>query len=342
MRPCNHRYHYSDREAFDEQTSALSIITDAPTTSTTGGANEDSKPPWDVSNPPGNWREITIDTSTSTWSFVDVSPDGKTLIFDMLGDIYQLPIDGGQAIPLTDGIEWNFQPTFSPDGKKIAFISDRDGYDNLWIMDANGENPVQITKESQHNIHNPAWSPDGQWLAARKGTVSRRSIPAGEIWLYNINGGKGIELVDHPDGKKAQKSIGEPAFAVDGKSLYYSQDTTSGWVWQYNKDATGEIFAIKQLDLASGETKTITGGPGGAIRPTPSPDGSKLAFVKRLPNFNSAIFVKDLKTGDELPVFNELERDNQKPQAHTATRLPSTGSPTTATSYFGLRDSYIA
>lgn len=280
--------------------------------STLAVAGENSKPTWDVSNPPGNWREITIDTTTSTWSFIDVSPDGQTIIFDMLGDIYQLPIDGGQAVPLTDGIEWNFQPTYSPDGAKIAFISDRDGYDNLWVMDANGDNPVQITKESQHNIHNPAWSPDGQWLAARKGTVSRRSIPAGEIWLYNINGGNGIELVDHPDGKKAQKSIGEPAFAVDGESLFYSQDTTSGWVWQYNKDATGEIFVIKQLTLATGETKTVTGGPGGAIRPTPSPDGSKLAFVKRLPNFNSAIFIKDLKTGDELPVFTALERDNQE------------------------------
>jgi len=275
-------------------------------------AGEDNAPTWDVSNPPGNWREITFNTTTSTWSFVDVSPNGDKIIFDMLGDIYQLDITGGEAKPLTNGIEWNFQPTYSPDGNKIAFISDRDGYDNLWVMDANGENPVQITKESQHNIHNPAWSPDGQWLAARKGTVSRRSIPAGEIWLYNIKGGKGIELVDHPDGKKAQKSIGEPAFSLDGKSLFYSQDTTPGWVWQYNKDATGEIFVIKQLTLATGETKTVTGGPGGAIRPTPSPDGSKLAFVKRLPNFNSAIFIKDLKTGDELPVFTELERDNQE------------------------------
>lgn len=280
--------------------------------STLAVAGEDSKPSWDVSNPPGNWRDITIDTTTSTWSFVDISPDGQTIIFDMLGDIYRLPIDGGDAKPLTDGIEWNFQPTYSPDGSKIAFISDRDGYDNLWVMDANGEGLVQITKESKHNVHNPAWSPDGQWLAARKGTVSRRSIPAGEIWLYNINGGAGIELVDHPDGKKAQKSIGEPAFAADGESIFYSQDTTAGWVWQYNKDATGEIFAIKELTLATGETKTVTGGPGGAVRPTPSPDGSKLAFVKRLPDFNSAIFVKDLKTGDERSVFTELERDNQE------------------------------
>lgn len=268
--------------------------------------------PWDVSNPPGEWREITIDTSTTTWSFVDVSPDGETLAFDMLGDIYTVPVNGGQATALTHGIEWNFQPAFSPDGKKIAFISDRDGFDNVWVMNTDGSNLVKITSETEHNVHNPAWSPDGQWLAVRKGTVSRRSIPAGEIWMYHVNGGSGVELVDHPDGKKAQKSIAEPAFSPDGRFLYYSQDTTSGWIWQYSKDSTGEIFAIKRLELATGETETFAGGPGGAVRPTPSPDGHKLAFVKRLPDFNSAIYIKDLTSGNERPVYKTLERDNQE------------------------------
>jgi len=275
-------------------------------------SEDDNAADWQVSEPPGPWRTINIDTETSTWSFVDVSPDGKTVVFDMLGDIYAMPITGGTATALTAGIEWNFQPAFSPDGKYIAFISDRDGYDNIWVMDADGSNPRQVTEENQHNLHNPAWSPDGLWLAARKGTVSRRSIPAGEIWMYSIEGGSGLELVDHPDGKKAQKSIAEPAFSPDGRYVYYSQDTTPGWVWQYNKDSTGEIFAIKRVELATGDTVTITGGPGGAVRPTPSPDGSKLAFVKRLPDFNSAIFIKDLRSGNERPVFETLERDNQE------------------------------
>ncbi|GLS26640.1 amidohydrolase family protein [Marinibactrum halimedae] len=274
--------------------------------------NEEKNKAWDVSAPPGQWRDITIDTQTTTWSFIDVSPDGKTLIFDMLGDIYSLPIAGGEATALTQGIEWNFQPTFSPDGKKIAFISDRDGYDNIWVINADGSEPVQITKETRHNIHNPAWSPDSQWIAARKGTVYSRSIPSGEIWMYHINGGAGVELVNHPDGKKAQKSMGEPAYSPDGKYVYYSKDTTPGWVWQYNKDSTGEIFSIKRLELATGKTDTLTGGPGGAVRPTPSPDGKKVAFVKRLSDFNSAIYIKDLASGNEEAVFNKLERDNQE------------------------------
>ena len=275
------------------------------------GAEEEVKD-WEVSNPPGAWRDITIATDTTTWSFVDVSPNGEHVVFDMLGDLYSVPVSGGEVTALTQGIEWNFQPTYSPDGKRIAFVSDRDGNDNIWVMNIDGSNVEQVTKERKHNLHNPAWTPDGQWIAVRKGSVSRRSIPAGEIWMYHISGGSGIEVVDNTDGERAQKSIAEPAFSPDGKYLYYSQDTTSGWVWQYNKDSTGEIFAIKRLNLTTGETDVVTGGPGGAVRPTPSPDGSKLAFVKRLPDFNSALVVRDLSSGMETVVYETLERDEQE------------------------------
>lgn len=277
-----------------------------------GSGDSDDSENWDVSNPPGPWRDITIETDTTTWSFVDVSPDGKSVVFDMLGDLYSVPVLGGTVTALTAGIEWNFQPSFSPDGKSIAFVSDRDGNDNIWVMDTDGGNVRQVTKERNHNLHNPAWTPDSQWIAVRKGTVSRRSIPSGEIWMYHINGGSGVEVVDNSDGQRAQKSIAEPAFSPDGNYLYYSQDTTSGWVWQYNKDSTGEIFAIRRLDLTTGKTNTITGGPGGAVRPTPSPDGHKLAFVKRLPDFNSAIVVRDLTSGMETVVYDSLERDEQE------------------------------
>lgn len=279
------------------------------------GPNEkadDSPPDWDVSNPPGEWRDISIDTRTTTWSFLDVSPDGKSIIFDSLGDIYTVPMEGGKAKALTSGIAWSFQPTFSPDGKKIAFISDRDGADNLWVMDANGENAYAVTKETKHLIHNPAWSPDGQWISARKGFVSKRSIAAGEIWLYHVNGGDGLALVERTDGKKAQKSVGEPAYSPDGNSLYYSQDATKGAVWQYNKDATGQIFVIKRLNLKDNTTDILAGGPGGAVRPVPSGDGKKIAFVKRLSALKSAIYVKDLESGIETLIYDNLERDNQE------------------------------
>jgi len=122
---------------------------------------------WDVSNPPGDWRSITIDTTETTWSNVDVSPDGRTIVFDMLGDLYTVPIEGGNATPLTDGIEWNYQPRYSPDGKQIAFVSDRAGGDNLWVMGADGSDPTAVTEEKEHLVHNPYWSPEPRKASCR-------------------------------------------------------------------------------------------------------------------------------------------------------------------------------
>ena len=276
-----------------------------------------AEPKWDVNAPPGDWTEVSIDTQETTWSSVDVSPDGRTIVFDMLGDIYRVPIEGGEATSLSGGIPWDFQPRYSPDGKRIAFVSDRDGAENIWVMDADGANPKQISDEDNDLVHNPSWSPDGAYIVAKKGFMSTRSIAAGEIWIFNAGGGKGLQLTERPNGAKDQKNMAEPAFSVDGRYVYYSQDTTAGRVWQYNKDATGQIFVIQRLDRTNGKTETFVAGPGGSIRPTPSPDGKYLAFVRRVPDSKSALFLKDLQTGVERPIYDKLDRDLQETNGST-------------------------
>ena len=277
------------------------------------GDSADNDQAWSVNEPPGEWQTISIDTREFSWADVDVSPDGRQLVFHMLGDIYRVGIEGGEAEALTDGIAWNFQPRFSPDGRRIAFISDRDGAENIWTMAADGTDPVQVSKEREHLLHNPAWSPDGDYIAARKGYVSRRSIPAGSIWLYHRGGGGGVELVERLHGAQSQKNIAEPNFSPDGRYLYFSQDMTSGTVWQYNKDANSGIFAIRRLDRETGDVETVVSGPGGAIRPSISPDGGKLAFVRRnSETLNSRLMVKDLASGIERTLFDGLDRDKQE------------------------------
>lgn len=267
---------------------------------------------WDVSSPPGEWRTISIDTEETTWTNVDVSPDGGTIVFDALGDLYTVPMEGGRARPLTESIAWDFQPRFSPDGGSIVFVSDRGGANNLWLMDADGGDPRAVTREKEHLVHNPFWSPDGRYIVAKKDFTSTRSIAAGEIWLFHAGGGSGVQITERPHGERDQKTMAEPSFSPDGRYIYYSQDATAGRVWQYGKDSTGEIFVIKRLDRETGETEVLVDGPGGAVRPTPSPDGRYLAFVKRTPAMVSALYLKDLTSGKEWAIHDRYERDLQE------------------------------
>jgi imidazolonepropionase-like amidohydrolase/Tol biopolymer transport system component len=267
---------------------------------------------WDVNAPPGVAKTATIDVRTGTWMSVDVSPDGKTLVFDLLGDLYTLPITGGEARPLTHSIAWEQQARFSPDGKQIAFLSDAGGGDNLWLMNVDGSGARAVTKEDFRLLNNPVWHPSGKYLLARKHYTGTRSAGSGEIWLFHVDGdaakNKGVQLNEKPNW---QKDLGEPAISPDGKYLYYSQDTTPGRVFEYNKDSNGEIYKIFRQDLSDGSVEPFVTGPGGAVRPTPSPDGKYLAFVRRVRN-QSILFLKDLQTGAERPAWSGLSRDLQE------------------------------
>lgn len=267
---------------------------------------------WNVNTPPGLAKTANIDVKSGTWMSVDVSPDGKTLVFDLLGDLYTLPIAGGEAKALTHSIAWEHQARFSPDGKQIAFLSDAGGGDNIWVMNADGSGGRAVTKEDFRLLNNPVWHPSGKYLLARKHYTGTRSAGSGEIWLFHVDGdaakNKGVQLNEKPNW---QKDLGEPAVSPDGKYLYYSQDTTPGKTFEYNKDSNGEIYKIFRQDLSDGSVEAFVQGPGGAVRPTPSPDGKYLAFVRRVRN-QSTLFLKDLATGVERPAWSGLSRDLQE------------------------------
>ncbi len=268
---------------------------------------EDAKK-WDVDAAPGPKHDVTIDVTEGTWMNVDLSPDGKEIAFDLLGDIYTLPIEGGEAHALTHDVAWQMQPRYSPDGKHIAFTSDQGGGDNVWVMERDGSKAKAVTAESYRLLNEPAWSPDGQFIAARKHFTSHRSLGAGEIWLYHTTGGDGLQLTTRAN---EQKDLGEPAFSPDGRYVYFSYDSTPGDSFQYNKDSNGQIYAIDRLDREKGERIQLVTGPGGACRPTPSHDGRKLAFVRRV-RFHTCLFVMDLQSGASELVYPDLERDMQE------------------------------
>lgn len=276
------------------------------------GKENPGKKKWDVNHPPGDAVTVALDTRTGTWMSVDVSPDGKQIVFDLLGDLYVMPLAGGEAKALTHTVAWEMQARFSPDGKQLTYMSDAGGGDNVWVMNVDGSDAHAVTKEDFRLLNNPVWHPNGQYIAARKHFTGTRSLGSGEIWLYHASGGAGVQL-----NEKAtwQKDLGEPAFSPDGRYVYYSQDTTAGKSFEYNKNSNGQIYQIFRKDLRDGKTIALVSGAGGAVRPTPSPDGKYLAFVRRMrikDKSESTLFLKNLSTGEEVPAWGQLERDMQE------------------------------
>lgn len=265
---------------------------------------------WDVSAPGKdfNYKTHSFTTTEGTWMNLDVSPDGKTIVFDMLGDIYSMPISGGKAKVIRSGIPFEVQPRFSPDGKHISFTSDAGGGDNIWVMNTDGSNAKQVTKETFRLLNNAVWTADGDYLIARKHFTSGRSLGAGELWQYHKTGGSGLQLTKR---KNDQQDVNEPFTSLDGTYLYYSEDVYPGGSFQYNKDPNSQIYVIKRYDFEDGKTETITGGPGGAARPTLSPDGKKLAFIKRVRE-KSVLYIHTIETGEEFPVYDQLSKDQQE------------------------------
>ncbi|MDQ3205043.1 MAG: amidohydrolase family protein [Pseudomonadota bacterium] len=277
--------------------------------------DKDDKPKWDVNAAHGPTKTVRFDTDEGTWMDVDVSPDGSRLAFSLLGDLYELPITGGAARRVTGGPAWDVQPRYSPDGRELAFTSDRGGGNNLWRLPVDsagtdGSRAVQVTREHFRLLNNPAWTPDGRFLIGRKHFTGERSLGAGELWMYHASGqgGEGVQLTKQ---KNDQQDLGEPAVSPDGRYVYFSEDVSQGPTFQYNKNPHDVIYAIKRLDRQTGKIDTLIATPGGAVRPQPSPDGKRLAFVKRVRD-RSVLHVMDLASGQVRPVWDGLSHDQQE------------------------------
>ncbi len=294
-------------------TSAFAQTAAAPVAS---GTEEKKDEKWDVNAPPGmTRRKVQIAVDEGSWMNVDVAPDGRTIAFDLLGDIYTMPIEGGTPTRIAEGLAYEHQPRFSPDGSRIAFVSDRGGGDNIWLMNRDGSNKVQLSKEDFRLLNQPGWSPDGRFIVAKKHFTTGRSLGTGEVWMYHVSGGAGVPLVKKPN-ERHQKELGEPIFAPDGKSVYFTRNVTPGPIFEYAQDSNSDLFHIERYNLEDGETSTAASGAGGAVRPTPSPDGKKLAYVRR-EGALSKLYVKDLASGQERKIYDALDQDVQETWAVT-------------------------
>jgi Tol biopolymer transport system component len=241
-------------------------------------------------------REFKINTKEATWLSLDISPDGKEIVFDILGDIYKMPITGGKAEALSHGMPYDVHPRYSPDGKSLVFISDQSGSDNVWILNLESKERRQLTKDKNQNYFSADWSTDGEYIVSAKG---RRSI---KLHLYNQKGGSGAQLIEKPAGLK---SI-DPAFSADGQSIYFSKRKGA---WDYN--AQLPQYQIGIYDMTEGKLRNFTSRYGSAFAPTPSPNGKWLVYGSRFED-ETGLILHNLLNGDEKWLAYPVQRDEQE------------------------------
>jgi Tol biopolymer transport system component len=285
-------------------------------------------PRWDVTAPRGTTRQIDFTIDQGTWMSLDVSPDGAWIIFDLLGHIYRIPAAGGDAELLTrnSGIALNFHPRYSPDGQRIAFISDRAGQNNLWVMSADGGTPQPVLQDEAVCVVEPVWLADASAIVVRRQrNCHRGQWAAAGLWAYPLGGGAARQLV-----AESEQAAGWPSVSSDGAWLFYHYAVCPGYHTGRN-DLLRGCMQVRRLDLKSGEIEDITQGEAftsqwsrdsnaSAIAPSVSPDGRWLAFARRIPDGTisfkghrygprNALWIRDLHTGAERVVMDPIEMD---------------------------------
>lgn len=257
-------------------------------------------------------RHIRFDTDEGTWVSLDVSPDGRSIVFELLGDLYRMDIRGGTAQALIHGLPFDSQPRFSPDGKHIAFVSDRSGNENVWIADADGTHLSQVSMlDDNREFTSPTWSADGRSIYVSE---FRPDVTSYELWNYPLDRHGHGEQITHAKAYAAQPK--DERFGVlgavaspDGRSLVFA-----GQYGTFGEDMTLPMWSIYRKDLGTGELDKIVTNPGSAMRPALSPDGRTLVYAVRY-NGETGLRVRDLVSGTDRLLAYPMQHDVQEAMA---------------------------
>ena len=234
---------------------------------------------------------------------VRISPDGSTIAFTYKGDIYTVPVAGGQARQLTTQASYETDPVWSPDGKKIAFSSDREGGSDIFIMDAAGGPATRLTFNSASEIPQ-GFTPDGKaviYSASIQDAPSALLFPASwqtELYSVPVNGGRPRQILSTP-----AEAVN---YLPDGKSFIYV-DRKGGedqWRKHHTSSVTREIW---KYDAATGRHTNLTNHPGEDRSPAVTPDGQTLYFLSERDGGTFNVYSMDLSNPSKITPLTDFK-----------------------------------
>lgn len=258
-------------------------------------------------------RTVSFTTSQGTWVSLDVSKDGRSLVFELLGDLYTLPVGGGRASPLVTGRPFQSQPRFSPDGTQLVFISDATGSDNLWMANADGTNARAITRMPRSGLLSPSWSADGRSIVVTN--VDYFGSRTAELWRYDVATGQGQRLLENSNGLPSQL-VSAPApgpygawTTNNGAEVLFTSVTPRSHLAR-----TGATSGLMRMPSTGGTATPLLVEGTPAMKPMLSPNGQWLVYGT-VREGQTGWKVRELSTGRERWLAPSVDRHQLEARA---------------------------